>query len=93
MRSSEEYPEISNDYKRGRPSTLPEQQQVRTQPQPQQTEEPPSVPVKPGGMAFESGGGLSNGRPISLPEQQGANTTGANAPKYSAKGNRVIGEV
>jgi len=91
--SSEAPSSADNDKKNSRPSTLPEQQQVRPQQPLRRSEEPPSAPVKPGGVAFESGGGLRNGRPISLPEQQGENTSRSNAPKFSAKGNRVIGEV
>ena len=83
----------SSDINPRRPSTLPEQQHVQPKQQPQQHEEPQLTPVKPSGVAFESGGGLRNGRPISLPEQQGGKTTEANTPKFSAKGNRVIGEV
>lgn len=91
--SSEEPSDVDSDKKRGRPSTLPEQPEIRHQPKPQPPKTPQSGPVKPGGIAFESGGGFRNGRPASLPEQQGGNIHETIAPKYSARGNHVIGEV
>ena len=77
-----------------RPSTLPEQGAPQQQPPPQPQKASQSPPVKPGGVAFEaSGGGFRDGRPVSLPEQQGEAVSKTRAPKYSARGNRVIGEV
>jgi hypothetical protein len=39
------------------------------------------------------GGGISGGCPLSLPEQHGGKLATPKAPKYTVKGNRVIGEV
>jgi hypothetical protein len=44
-------------------------------------------------VAFEPGGGMSNGRPVSIPEPPGSNKPGAAYPKFAANGNRIIGEV
>jgi len=91
---SDEPSTSESEERRERPSTLPEQQSPRQQPPPQPTKSPQSASVKPGGVAFEaSGGGFRDGRPVSLPEQHGGVTSETRAPKFSARGNRVIGEV
>ncbi len=92
--SSDESAAVDSDRRKGRPPNLPEQEKVQHQPRPQPPKSSQSAPVKPGGVAFESsGGGSRDGRPISLPEQQGGAASETHTPKFSAKGNRVIGEV
>lgn len=92
--SSDESSAVDNDRRKGRPPNLPEHEKIQHHPRPQPPKVPQSASVKPGGVAFESsGGGSRDGRPISLPEQQGGAISETQAPKFSARGNRVIGEV
>lgn len=86
-------PELNNDQGKHRPSILPEQKLNQPETQFPQTETPTSAPVKPSGVAFESGSGAENGRPISMPEEDGRRTMGTAGPEFSAKGNQIIGEV
>ena len=79
--------------KSSRPATIPEQVQPGFPPLVAPAAASAAVYASPSGVAFEAGGGMSDGRPISVPEQGGAKMAGPAAPKFAASGNRIIGDV